>query len=65
MAGRKAVNMAGQRFGKLVVLCRAAKKGSDARWVAQCDCGTVLYAVRRFNLLAGQASCGCARPRRS
>ena len=47
--------LAGQRFGRLVVLERAG--GTNASWVCRCDCG----AIRRFNsweLKKGRRSCG-------
>jgi hypothetical protein len=58
MAGRYAVDMTGQVFGKLLVLRRAEASGSDAVWICLCECGTEA-PVRRFNLLNGQRSCGC------
>ena len=60
MAGRKAIDMTGRRFGKLQVIGRAPKAGPDARWSCKCDCGRKIV-VRRYNLLSGQISCGCHR----
>ena len=56
------VDMAGQRYGRLVVVRVATSDGvGRARWLCACDCGgTAVY--RRQVLIAGQAtSCGCAR----
>jgi hypothetical protein len=58
MAGRKAIDMTGERFGRLLVIGRAPKSGWDARWSCRCECGRDVV-VRRFNLLSGQISCGC------
>lgn len=55
-------DLAGQRFGKLVVVERAgSNKRGDARWLCRCDCGNS-KVVTRWHLIGGHtASCGCAR----
>lgn len=55
-----AIDMKGQKFGRLTVLERAGTNGQKlATWIAQCDCGTVgIYAGR--SLRDGNTrSCGC------
>lgn len=48
-----------QRYGRLVVLARAANRRSVAHWLCQCDCGTV-KVVRSNALRSGNTkSCGC------
>lgn len=63
--GRHAFEMRGMRFGKLVVVERAATPPgvrSGARWMCQCECGS-LVTVTRKSLRRGQTkSCGCAWP---
>lgn len=58
----RAVDMTGQRFGRLVVLRRVASDGAGrARWSCRCDCGAVVAYLRAV-LMAGDAkSCGCLR----
>jgi hypothetical protein len=60
MAG-KAPDLAGQRFGALVVIQRAANRGKSACWLATCDCGK--QAVIRATSLRTRhsISCGCLR----
>ena len=56
---QKQKNLANQRFGRLVVLWRAGKKGHDALWECKCDCGK-LTKVLSNNLRSGHTkSCGC------
>lgn len=61
-----AVDRAGQRFGRLVVLERAPQYRSPggqshAAWKCRCDCGTERTYLA-MHLAAGKArSCGCAR----
>lgn len=59
--GRKAVDLTGQRFGRLEVLGRAASyQNIHAKWVCQCECGN-LTEVMGQHLRAGRTkSCGCA-----
>lgn len=55
------VDIAGQRFGKLDVVCRAPAKSADgiALWVVRCECGNFRY-VRSSSLRSGNTkSCGC------
>lgn len=57
--------MIGLRFGKLVVLSEAEKKGRHRRFVCVCDCGrkTTPFA---FSLKGGKArSCGCVAAQKS
>lgn len=59
--GRKAIDMTGQRFGRLVVIRRAESDGWKARWLCRCDCGVLAVRLRQ-TLVAGEArSCGCLR----
>jgi len=52
-------NLAGQRFGKLVVVDRA----DGYKWNCLCDCGQS-KSVDTWNLTSGrQTSCGCVRRR--
>lgn len=59
---KRAINMTGQRFGRLVVVSRAPSDGAGrARWHCRCDCGAVVAYLRAV-LMAGDAkSCGCLR----
>ncbi len=62
MTGGKRVNIAGQRFGRLVALrdVGSGRKGSRL-WMCRCDCGRE-HAVEQMNLRGGYTlSCGCNR----
>jgi hypothetical protein len=52
-------DMTGQRFGRLVVISRAANVGDCAAWNCRCDCGSVTVA-RGHTMRDGRTkSCGC------
>ena len=57
---KDAIDITGNRYGKLIVI-EIAEKGihSGVRWICQCDCGTKCVAYGG-HLRAGQrVSCGC------
>ena len=59
--GRKAIDLKDKRFGKLLVLEKSNKKGSDGSyyWTCKCDCGNIVY-INGSNLRNGHTkSCGC------
>ena len=59
MKGRPVINIAGQRFGNLLVRSRAG--GKDTQWMCECDCGNRV-PVASGNLRSGrQPTCGCGR----
>ena len=56
-------NLAGKRFGKLIVLRFAAAIGRDVYWDCLCDCGNIIttcrhYLTRKRNPIR---HCGCKR----
>ena len=57
-------DIAGQRFGRLLVVDRAENdKGGSAMWICVCDCGEKRI-VAGAGLRAGRnKSCGCSSPR--
>jgi len=60
---RKSVNMAGMRFGRLVVVEQLRQRDNTGRvmWLCDCDCGDCA-AVSTTSLTSGNTkSCGCAR----
>lgn len=65
-AGRPAIDMVGQVFGRLTVIERAGSVrrsagGTSAMWRCRCTCGGE-HVTRRDNLLSGATqSCGCLR----
>lgn len=60
-----AIDLTGQRFGKLVALRRVENyAGGQARWLLQCDCGGTTYA-HTGELRAGKRKacrCGLSHP---
>lgn len=55
-------NLVGKRFGRLLVLSRAASdKQNNARWSCSCDCGNEVL-VRGSFLIHGQGFCGRTCP---
>lgn len=52
-------NLVGQRFGRWIVIERAANIGRHVCWLSRCDCGTE-RPVSSTNLVKGiSKSCGC------
>jgi hypothetical protein len=55
------IDIAGQRFGRLVVTDRWERRGprKQTHWCCQCDCGNKTW-IRRTSLRSGSTqSCGC------
>lgn len=63
---RKAIDLTGQRFGRLVVISQAEdNKHRQPRWLCQCDCGNKTI-VMGGSLKSGLTqSCGCLQRERS
>lgn len=61
----KAIDLAGKRFGRLVVTGRSKRKrqNGEVRWWCECDCGVLQpVEVSGYSLRKGRTtSCGCAR----
>ena len=59
----KEVDLTGQRFGKLVAICRDYKDKNQAWvWKCKCDCGKICYKTTH-KLKAGLSdNCGCVIP---
>lgn len=56
----KAINLKGQRFGRLTVIERVSYKSPHAYWLCKCDCGSKTILVRGSYLRKGNIkSCGC------
>lgn len=59
----KAIDMTGERYGRLVCLrpAEVRDKSGGLRWMCRCDCGNTTL-VQRGNLVGGTVtSCGCYR----
>lgn len=57
----KAIDLTGQKFGRLTVLYRDPKKDKtrQARWICQCECGTIKSYLSSALRSGGTVSCGC------
>jgi hypothetical protein len=56
---KKALELAGQKFGRLKAIRRADKKFGYWRWECLCDCG-MYHTTAATNLTQGKVkSCGC------
>lgn len=62
----KAIDLTGQRFGRLVVVSRAGNdKSGNYQWLCKCECGSETI-VRGYSLRSGHTkSCGCLNRERS
>lgn len=56
-----AIDMTGQRYGRLTVLARAGTNSTGAQWLVKCDCGTIKKVTGRFMRRGLTKSCGCLR----
>ena len=56
----KIKDLAGQRFGRLVVVSITEERDTSGmvKWLCECDCGNIVV-VSGHNLKHGTASCGC------
>ena len=57
----KAIDLTGQRFGRLTVLYRddSFAKDGHACWICQCDCGALVPVRSSLLRQGGTRSCGC------
>lgn len=56
------IDLAGQRFGRLVVLGQLpAEKGKPLKWECICDCGNSAVVIGSFLRYGTTRSCGCLR----
>ena len=62
----KAIDLTGQRFGRLIVLERAGSHTTpsgqtSAKWKCQCDCGNICFVVGTYLRKGITNSCGCLK----
>lgn len=57
----KAVDIAGRRFGRLVVVEKAPTLRTDSRWHCRCDCGGQTVVTWQALKAGATKSCGCIR----
>lgn len=58
---REAINLTGQRFGRLVVQKREGNYGKHAAWLCMCDCGNTVVQPSGALRSGNSQSCGCLR----
>lgn len=58
---QKAKDMAGLRFGRLVVTDKAPRINAHARWTCRCDCGNTTEVLGAELRKGATVSCGCKR----
>ena len=65
MAGNRFINIAGERFGKLVVIkpmkTSGPRKGKHVVWECVCDCGGVTHVLSSSLRCGDTQSCGCSK----
>ena len=60
MAGRKAIELTGQRFGRLTVEAREPRPGAlHAIWLCVCECGRQCEVESQDLRRGKHVSCGC------
>ena len=57
------IDLTGQRFGRLTVVCKAPKRGksTNARWFCKCDCGNTTEVLGTTLRRGESKSCGCLK----
>lgn len=55
----KLIDLAGKRFGNLVVVKRESNKGEKVAWLCKCDCGNYTTVIGTNMKLGKTVSCGC------
>lgn len=64
--GRKVIDLVGQSYGRLTVLEKGSKSGTQYKWLCQCSCGSQPFEVHGNSLRQGVTqSCGCLRRERA
>ncbi|GGF87095.1 hypothetical protein [Paenibacillus aceti] len=62
---RKLIDLTDERYGRLIVLKEAERKGYTRRWLCKCDCGEERI-ISQAQLRSGKTtSCGCYNRERS
>lgn len=56
---RTAIDLTGQRFGRLTVLMRDRVRRGHAYWICACDCGNEKIVMGAALRRGGTSSCGC------
>lgn len=59
--GRPIIDIAGQRYGRLVAIQEQYRIGSRSYWLCRCDCGNEVIAEKHDMRLGCTRSCGCLR----
>lgn len=60
-AMKKAANLVGMKFGKLVVMQKSTTKGGRAYWICKCECGNIAETTTDKLKSGHTKSCGCQR----
>lgn len=60
-AGKRAIDISGQRFGKLVAIKEKYRKDKQVYWECICDCGNMTIKSVRQLKAWGVQSCGCLK----
>lgn len=58
---KKAKDLTGQRFGRLVALGPIERVSDHAKWLCQCDCGNTASVLTAALRSGNTQSCGCLR----
>lgn len=56
---RDPVDIAGQRFGRLVAVELRGRKNGKAAWLCRCDCGREIVTLGTMLRMGDSRSCGC------
>lgn len=59
------VDLAGQRFGRLIAVEQAPNKGGRTAWMCRCDCGNNTITSSNSLRCGRTTSCGCVRRERA
>jgi len=56
-----ALDLSGQRFGRLTAIARRPSRKAKVPWLCRCDCGTEVEVISDSLRSGNTVSCGCAK----
>lgn len=55
------IDLSGEKYGRLTVICRAENKNGRTRWLCECDCGSLVEVSGNDMRMGKVQSCGCIK----
>ena len=55
------IDLSGEKYGRLTILCRAENKNGRTRWLCEYDCGSLVEVSGNDMRMGKVQSCGCIK----